>query len=286
MDPDAQTRLCALVGNPVEHSFSPLVHNAAFKATGQNFVYLAFRVEESQLEQAMNGIRALNVRGASITIPHKVRALPYMDQLDPLAKQIGSINTVVNDGGVLTGYNSDGTGALKAVQDQGVDLDDKSVLVLGSGGAARAITFTLAINTKISGLTIAGIVEDEVAALAGDLQRASDVPIKTAVMAAHFFEQDAPVADVLINCTPVGMYPEVNSSPVPANFFQKNMTVFDVVYHPPKTKLLSAAEQAGCTTISGVEMFINQAAVQFQLWTGEEAPEEVMRAVILERFRQ
>jgi shikimate dehydrogenase len=282
MSIDAQTRLCALVGNPVEHSFSPLIHNAAFKATGLNFVYVAFRVEKSRIGEAITGIRALNIRGTSVTIPHKVSALRFLDQLDPLAEKIGSINTIVNDGGILKGYNSDGAGALKAIQGQGVALDEKSVLVLGSGGAARAITFTLAMRTKISRLTIAGIVKNELATLAGDLQRASEVPIKTAILADRFFEQDAPAADVLINCTPVGMYPEVDSSPVPADFFQNSMAVFDVVYNPLKTKLLSAAEQAGCTIISGVEMFINQAAVQFQLWTGEKAPEDVMREVVLE----
>lgn len=284
MSHDAQTRLCALIGNPVEHSLSPLIHNAAFKARGLNFVYLAFRVEESQVGQAIDGIRALNICGASVTIPHKVTALRHMDQLDPVAEKIGSINTVVNDGGILIGYNSDGTGALEAFQGQDIDLAGKSVLVLGSGGAARAITFTLVMSTKIRRLTIAGIVKNELAALAGDLRKVSKVPVKTAIMEDRFFEHDASSEDVLINCTPVGMYPALDSSPVPSYFFQKGMTVFDVVYNPPKTKLLSFAEGAGCTIISGVEMFINQATVQFQLWTGEKAPEHVMREVILEHI--
>ncbi len=282
----ARTKLCALLGDPVEHSFSPLIHNAAFAQKGLDFAYVAFRVEQSRIESAVKGIRALNIRGASITIPHKVSVVRYVDHLEPVAKQIGSINTIVNDKGTLKGYNSDGTGALKAFQDRDMDLDGKTVLVLGSGGAARAITFTLGMKAPIKELFIAGILEKEVFALSGDLQKVTNITVRADILEDRFFETHALAADVLINCTPVGMYPDIGSSPVPSDFLQRNMAIFDVVYNPPKTKLLRDAERAGCTTISGLEMFINQAVVQFELWTGEKAPEEVMRKVIVENIGQ
>lgn len=286
MNLDARTQICALIGNPVEHSFSPLIHNAGFQKTGINFAYVAFRVEKEYLADAIQGIRSLNIRGASITIPHKVHAVRSMDQLDPAARHIGSINTIVNDRGVLTGYNSDGLGALKALQAQQVDLNGKSVLVLGSGGAARAIAVTLAMNTAMKELVIAGIVTDEVAALVADLREISKTIVRGAELSSRFFEEQPPACDVLINCTPVGMYPDVDSSPVPSPFFRKGQAVFDVVYNPPRTALLKQAAEAGCQTISGLEMFINQAVVQFELWTGHKAPEDVMRQVVLDHIGQ
>lgn len=280
----AQTKLCALLGDPVEHSFSPLIHNAAFKEKSLDFAYVAFCVDPAQLESAIKGIRALNLRGTSVTIPHKVNAARFVDDIDPVAKNIGSINTIVNDEGTLRGYNSDGTGALKAFQDRNIKLDRKSVLVLGSGGAARAITFTLAMQTGIKELIVAGVLQDEVTALTNRLQACSAVPVLGSLMDETFFDAYASRVDVLINCTPVGMHPKVNSSPVPSKFLQHTMVVFDAVYNPPKTKLLMDAERAGCATISGLEMFINQAVVQFELWTGEKAPEEVMRKVVLQNI--
>jgi len=145
----AHTRVCALIGDPVKHSFSPLVHNAAFETAGLDFVYVAFPVKKGDLPSAIEGIRRLNIAGVSITIPHKVPAAGLVDCLDPVARDIGSINTLVNRNGILTGFNSDGSGALKAFEDQQVNLNGKSVLMLGSGGAARAVAFTLALRTGI-----------------------------------------------------------------------------------------------------------------------------------------
>jgi shikimate dehydrogenase len=280
---DAKTRVCILMGDPVEHSFSPLIHNAAFKEAGLNLVYVAFPVKENNLEAAIQGISAFTIRGASITIPHKVAATKYVDWLDPVAEKIGSINTIVNENGNLKGYNSDGMGALKALQEHGVDLEGKCVLILGSGGAARGIAFTLAMNTQLKKLCVLGILPDELSTLIDNLRSVTKAQVVGEILNEETLEKQILTSGIVINCTPLGMYPKVQESPVPKDFLRKGMVVFDVVYNPLQTKLLRDAKSMGCDTISGIEMFINQAVVQFELWTGVKAPEEIMRRVIMEQ---
>jgi len=277
---NAKTKVCALIGDPVEHSFSPLIHNAGFRELGINFVYVAFRVND--VENAIKGIRALNFCGASITIPHKVKAMDYLDNLDEMAKKIGSINTIVNQNGELKGFNSDGMGALKAFHDHGVDLKGTSVSVLGSGGAARAITFALAMKAKLKELHILGVIKEEISALTDDLEKVTETKVKGELMDEDILRKRIFGSDLLINCTPIGMYPKSDGSLVPISFLRKGLLVFDIVYNPPQTKLLKEAKSIGCDTISGIEMFINQAVVQFELWTAKKAPEAVMRKVVLD----
>ena len=279
---DAKTKICVLIGDPVEHSFSPLIHNAGFNALGINFVYVACPVKD--LEHAIKGIRALNIRGASITIPHKINAISYVDRLHDAAQKIGSINTIVNQKGELMGYNSDGLGALKAFQDRGIDLKGKSVLILGSGGVARAIAFSLVMRDEVKRLNILGIVEKEMNLLIDDLRKTGGIDIQGALLQEDILQKTLRRSDLLINCTPLGMYPNTGETPVPSIFLRPGLLVFDVVYNPPKTRLLKDAQHAGCMTISGLEMFINQAIVQFELWTGEKAPVEVMKKVLLEQL--
>ena len=279
---DAKTKICILIGDPVEHSFSPLIHNAGFNALGINFVYVACPVKD--LEHAIKGIRALNIRGASITIPHKINAISYVDRLHDAAQKIGSINTIVNQKGELMGYNSDGLGALKAFQDRGIDLKGRSVLILGSGGVARAIAFSLVMRDEVKRLNILGIVEKEMNLLIDDLRKTGGIDIQGALLQEDILQKTLSRSDLLINCTPLGMYPNTGETPVPSIFLRPGLLVFDVVYNPPKTRLLKDAQHAGCMTISGLEMFINQAIVQFELWTGEKAPVEVMKKVLLEQL--
>jgi shikimate dehydrogenase len=279
---DAKTKICVLIGDPVKHSFSPLIHNAGFNALGINFVYVACLVKD--LEHAIKGIRALDIRGASVTIPHKVKAISYVDKLDDLAQKIGSINTIVNQKGKLIGYNSDGMGALKAFQDRTIDLKGKSVLVLGSGGVARAIAFSLVMRGEVKRLHILGIIEDEMNILIEDLRKTGGIAIQEALLQEDILKKTLSASDILINCTPTGMYPKTKESPVPSSFLRPGLLVFDVVYNPPQTTLLKDAQKAGCMTVSGLEMFINQAIVQFELWTGKKAPVGTMRKVLLEQL--
>ena len=278
----ASTTLCAVIGNPVGHSLSPEIHNAAFRHLGLDWVYTAFRVED--LAPAIAGVRALGIRGVSITIPHKVAALPLLDSLEETAAKIGAVNTIVNAGGRLHGINTDGAGALRALTGAGHNPAGDSVLILGSGGAARAIAFTLAVHAAPARLAIAGIVPGELAALCADIAAATPVsPVPVAMTAATLREAVAG-ARIIINCTPLGMHPQTESSPLPAELLGSGQVVFDIVYNPLMTKLLKDARARGAAVICGIEMFLNQACLQFEHWTGLPAPAEVMREVLLKKF--
>ena len=276
------TQVCAVIGNPVGHSMSPAIHNAGFDALGLDFVYVACRVED--VRAALGGVRALgNFRGLSVTIPHKIDALQYVDEAPDVDRAIGSINTVIHEGDRLIGLGTDGPGALKALADAGVDLRGLHVLMLGAGGAARAVAYTLAWKTGLRELTILDINEALLQGLTADLARDTEAAIVAAPMSA--LASAMARADVVIHCTPIGMFPKVDASLVPAELFRAGQVVFDIVYTPLQTKLLREAQAAGCTVIPGVEMFINQAVLQFEQFTGVAAPTAVMRNVLLEQLR-
>jgi shikimate dehydrogenase len=278
------TRLCAVIGNPVGHSLSPAIHNAAFEALGLDFVYLAFQVED--LKSALAGMRSLsNFRGMSVTIPHKIEAMNYVDEIAEVDRSIGSINTIINDNGKLIGLGTDGPGALKALVDAGVALDGKSVLMLGAGGASRAIAFTLARNTKLNKLTLMDINKAMLQGLAADLRAGTAARIEAEALTDGSLATAMLHADVIINCTPIGMHPKEDASLVPVELFRPGQAVFDIVYNPLETRLLADARSRGLTVISGVEMFINQAVLQFRQFTSVDAPVEVMRRVVMERLK-
>ncbi len=277
---DARTSVCCIIGDPVEHSASPAMHNAAYKAAGMNRAYLAFRV--TNLEAAVKGIRALNIRGVSVTIPHKVAVMELLDRLDPVAEWIGSVNTIVNDDGMLTGLNTDGAGAMKALVDAGVELSGKRVLMLGSGGAGRAIAITLAARAGITSMAIIGVVEDELSRLAADVTQKTKVPAEWHLMGEERLAAELDRAEVVLHCTPVGMHPEVDASVVPAKLWRPGLFVMDIVYNPAETRLMREARAAGCEVVYGAEMLLNQAVLQFEAWTGQEAPQKEMREALKE----
>jgi shikimate dehydrogenase len=281
---DAHTQTCAIFGHPVGHSLSPAIHNAAFDALGLNMVYVAHDVAPANLPAAMAGVRALGYRGLSITIPHKVAALSLVDEVDETARRIGCINTVVNDGGVLKGRNTDGLGAIGALRSANVDLQQSSVVVLGSGGAARAIAVTLVAEATPRKLTLLGIDEPELMALAGTLREIRKTDIATGRLNRSGIETAFAGANLVLHTTPIGMHPNSEESVVPTELLHPGLTVFDAVYTPRRTRLLRDAAEHGCRTIEGLEMFLGQALVQFQLWTGREPPKQVMRAVIEDRL--
>ncbi len=281
----ARTKVCAVLGHPVGHSLSPEIHNAAFEALDLPFVYVAHDVEPGRVKTALEGIRVLGYRGLSVTIPHKVEAMHGVDQVDPTAEAIGCINTVVNEDGRLLGYNTDGLGALGALQDAGADPQGKRVVILGSGGAARAIAVTLARQSPPARIAILGIEMDQLQQLVDDVrQRGSCPEVVGQRLTEQTLKTELQSADLLLHCSPVGMHPNEGQSLVPAELFRPEMVVFDAVYNPRRTKLLQDAAAAGCRTVEGLEMFLGQAYVQFELWTGQPAPREVMRKVVLERL--
>ena len=278
------TRICAVIGNPVAHSLSPALHNAAFRELGLDFVYVAFRVED--VKSALTGMRALeNFLGMSVTIPHKIEAIKYIDEIEEADRSIGSINTIISDCGRLRGLGTDGPGALKALVDAGVDFNGRNLLMLGSGGAARAIAFTVALKTALGKLTILDINETMLHGLAADLRTGTPAVIDSEPLDERSLARGMEQADIIINCTPIGMHPKEDVSLVPVGLFRPGQVVFDVVYTPLETKLLADARSRGLQAVSGVEMFINQAVLQFREFTGVEAPVEVMRRVVMERLQ-
>lgn len=283
MEINVHTQFCGVIGNPVEHSLSPAIHNAGFRALDINCVYLAWKVEA--IGDAIRGLRALgNFRGASVTIPHKVSAVPFLDQVEETAQRIGAINTIVADHGRLTGYNTDASGALRALREGGVELRACRIVILGSGGAARAIAFALAAEATGTQLTLLGIDHRERAALAADIRSKTGAAVEDFPLDETTLGRTLPDAQVVIHCTPVGMSPDVEATCVPASLLKAHQAVMDIVYNPRETRLLRDAKRAGCKTIAGLEMFLQQAVTQFELWTKRSAPVDVMRQVLESRF--
>jgi shikimate dehydrogenase len=258
----ATTQVFAVMGNPVRHSLSPVMFNRAFAETGYNAVYAAFEV--TSIQDAVNAVRSLGIQGVSITIPHKVTVLEFLDEVDPLAAEIGAVNTIINRNGRLIGFNSDSLGAVKAIEEV-TRLDGKRIVILGAGGAARAIGF--GVQAKGAGVTIVNrsIANGETLAKA---LNADFTPLQD----LHRLD-----ADILINTTSVGMTPDSLRSPVDDIVFRPGMLVMDVVYAPLHTRFLQQARNAGCMTINGLSMLVHQAAFQFELWTGLPAPTGVMQ---------
>ena len=249
---DSQTDLYCIFGSPVGHSKSPSLHNLLFAEYGINAVYLAF--EPENLENAISAARSLGIKGVSVTIPFKEEVIQYLDETDEEALRIGAVNTVVHDSGTLKGYNTDCFGAVAPLRDFGIA--GMRIGIVGAGGAARAAGFGL---LRESGkVTVINRSTESGSKLASDLD-CGFLKIE---------EADRQDFDILINTTPSGMFPNTEQSPVPDHVLKPGMVVMDMVYNPVETRLLQKANQRGCHTISGIEMFICQGAKQFELWTG------------------
>jgi len=266
MEFNGATQVYGIMGNPVAHSLSPAMHNAAFAELGINCIYVPFPVTD--VSSAMQGFKALGIQGVSVTIPHKQAVIPYLDSIDPVAEKIGAVNTLQIENNRISGFNTDWQGANRALK-LVTELAGKSVLVLGAGGSARAIGFgLLEENAKV---TLASRTPASGQNLAKDLN-CNWLPLA---------EADTCHADILINATSVGMQPNQDQSPIAAKALSQFNVVMDIVYAPLRTKLLKEAEIAGCTTISGTEMLLYQGVHQFELWTGHEAPVDSMKKQLL-----
>jgi shikimate dehydrogenase len=273
------TQVCGIIGDPIGHSLSPEMQNAAFEAEGLNFIYLPFRVKKEDLGDAISGIRALNIRGLNVTIPHKVHVIPFLDEIDILAEKIGAVNTIVNEKGILKGYNTDASGFMKTLQEQNIEPRHKNITVLGAGGAARSIAFVLAESG--ARLTILNRHPETAQDLADNLNRAFGIFVKAVKLSSRTLAESLDGADILVNTTSVGMLPDIDSTPVPENLIKSGLIVVDIIYNPLQTRLLKEAEKKGARVISGIEMLIWQGALAFELWTGKKAPLETMRKVVM-----
>ncbi len=276
-----KTKLCGVIGDPIEHTMSPVMQNAAFERMGLDYWYVPFRVKKEELGKAIDGMRALNIKGLNVTIPHKVAVIPFLDKLDPLAEKIGAINTIVNDDGTLTGYNTDAAGFLQTLLESGIEPRGKNVVILGAGGASRGISFILA--ERGTHLVILNrLLELEWAEdLAGRLSETFGEEVGALEMVDENLAGALEKADILVNATSVGMSPSIDETPVPIKLLKPGLVIFDIVYNPIKTRLQREAEQIGAKTISGIDMLVWQGALAFEKWTGVEAPIELMKKEVI-----
>jgi shikimate dehydrogenase len=281
-----KTIVCGIIGDPIEHTMSPAMHNAAFQTLGLDYTYVPFRVKSLELKKAIEGIRGLNLRGLNVTIPHKVAVMQFLDRIDPLAEKIGAVNTIINDDGILSGYNTDATGFLQTLHDKDVEPGDKKVLLLGAGGAARAIGNVLA--GEKARITILNRQQELYWAqdLAHLLTRHYGAKVNAGELTPENLQRAIEGVDILVNATSLGMSPDDDQTPVPADLLGVSLTVFDVVYNPYETRLLREAKAAGAKTISGLEMLVRQGAVAFEKWTGIKAPVDVMRQSALDLLQK
>jgi shikimate dehydrogenase len=270
-------KVVGLIGFPLEHSISPAIQNAAFKKLGLDWEYSLFEVEPKDLADALKGMRALHIAGFNVTIPHKENVFPLIDEVTKMARVIGAINTVLNQEGKLIGFNTDGAGFIDSLkEDAKTDPKDKNVVILGAGGACRAVAITLA-EAGVKSITLSDIDEKKAQDLAGYI--GSYFKIKYAAVPTNSQELQRSIdkAGILINTTPIGMYPKTDASPISNNIkLPPGLLVYDLVYNPAETQLLKKAKAAGCKTCSGLGMLVRQGALALTIWTGKEAPLEVM----------
>lgn len=275
MEIKGSTNVVGLIGHPVEHSFSPPMHNAAFNKLNMDYVYTAFDVNPNDLKTAIVGADALNIKGFNVTIPHKIEVMKYLNEIDEVAKLIGAVNTI--DFKNLKGYNTDGIGAIKAIGEV-TNVKNKNVVIAGAGGASRAISFYLA-KYGVDQLTILNRNVEKAQKLANDVL---DSELIDNVESDSINNMNLSDADILINTTPVGMHPNVDDVPIAlAGDMHDDLVVFDAVYNPNETGLLKQAIEAGAKPVYGIKMLLYQGAESFEIWTGKKAPIDVMQEALI-----
>jgi len=281
-----KTKIIGLIGENIENSLSPLFHNQIILKHSLNFCYLPFQVAETDLVEAIQGIRALNIRGVNITFPYKEKVIEFLDELEESARRIGAVNTIVNNKGNLSGYNTDVIGFKKSLQDKGkFVIKEKNAVVLGAGGAARGVIYTL-LEEGIEEISIFNRTLEKAEKIKQDFSPffpRSSINIFS-------FEQDnikdkIKEANLLVNATSIGMAPQVGNTPLPdEKLFHPNLLVYDLIYHPTKTFFLKQAERAGAKILNGVPMLVYQGIESLYLWTGFRLEEkevlEIIRQII------
>jgi shikimate dehydrogenase len=276
----AKTKILAVIGYPIEHSMSPTMHNAAIQDLNLDYVYVAYNIAPENLGKAVEGFRALEIKGVNVTIPHKVAIMQFLDEIDPIAKKIGAINTVKNENGYLKARNTDGAGGKKSLLENGCELSGKNVLFVGAGGVARALSYFIA--EDVGQIAFLDVVEEQAKSLANDINAKTGVKTVSNVVSERNLRDSCANSDILINASPIGMYPKINATPVPKEFLHKNLFVFDVVYNPLKTQLLTDAEEVGCQILGGLDMLVNQGILAFQWWTRKDPNKELMMNKIID----
>jgi shikimate dehydrogenase len=284
MEISGKTRVCGIIGDPVEYSLSPAMHNAAFQELNLDFVYVAFRVRKDELREAIVGAKSLDIRGLNVTMPHKSAVMKYLDEIDPTARSIGAVNTILNNKGRLTGYDTDGIGALKALKENGISLNGKKLLLLGAGGAGKAIAFYAA--QEAEELKILNRTAQKAKDLTEVLRKKFGKKIDGNSLSAKNMRKELEDADIMVNATSVGMHPNDDQSVTDPSWLRPNLCVMDIVYNPIETKLAKDAKSVGAKVVSGIEMLVYQGATSFEIWTGLPAPVKVMKKAILNKLSE
>lgn len=273
-----KTNIVGLIGDPVEHSMSPPMHNAAFEYLGLDFAYVPFNVKKSDLGSAIKGAGSLGIKGLNVTIPHKTSVMEFLDVIDEAAELIGAVNTLKFDNNSVTGYNFDGIGAVRALEEV-IKVKSKKVVIVGAGGAARAVAFQL-ILSGIESMTIINRTPEKALKLKNEIESRIESNIYAGNL--EILEKEISEADIFIDTTPVGMSPHEDDLPVAnANMMHSDLVVNDLVYNPMDTVLLKEAQKAGAQTVSGLKMLLYQGAEAFRIWTGKVPPVNIMEDTLL-----
>jgi len=292
---DGYTRTCGLIGNPVKHTMSPLIHNSLASMTGINMVYVPFEVKEKELKNAIKGAVALDIQGMNVTIPYKTDVIPFLEDVDPLAKAIGAVNTLVRtENGGFKGYNTDMTGLYHAMQDEGIELKDQTVVILGAGGVARPTAFLCA-NKGAKKVYILNRTFEKAVDVADEVNLAleltdSDEKVVPMLLGDYRKVLEAEDSFIAIQCTSVGLFPDVNSAVIEdEEFYKKVSSAMDLVYRPLQTKFLKLAKEAGAKTFSGLKMLLYQGIDAYELWNEDKGikitkdqADEIYKSMMLE----
>ena len=280
------TMVLGVIGDPIAHTFSPPMQNAAIRAMGADAVYVSFHVRPAMLEEAIRGIVALGIRGINITVPHKTAVLPYCDHLTDVARTVGAVNTIINDNGVLSGDNTDVYGFEASLLDEGgIDMFPANVCVLGAGGAARGVVYACAARPETIEVFVVNRTLGKAESLAADLAEITGTKITPLPATEKTYEDVVPGCGLVVNTTSIGMHPNIDFSPLPDHsVLHDGQVACDIIYNPLETVFLRKAAARGATVVGGLGMLAYQGARSLSLWTGSDAPADVMYAVLKERF--
>lgn len=286
MQINSKTILTGLFASPSAHSVSPIIHNNAFEKLGLNYAYLSFEVGKDNLKDAVQSIKTLNMRGVNLSMPNKKEVIQYLDEISETAELSKSVNTIVNDNGILKGYSTDGKGFFKSLEEEKIFIKDKNITILGTGGASIAI---------ISQVVFEGIKNifvfkrdknwKEQKKILDNIASKTNCNIElNSLEDKNILKKKIEESDLLINATSVGMKENI-SLIEDKSFFRKDLTVCDIIYNPAKTKLLQIAEKEGCKIINGIGMLLYQGALSFELWTNKKMPVDYIKEIIFNHFK-
>ncbi|MEE2753617.1 MAG: shikimate dehydrogenase [Candidatus Latescibacterota bacterium] len=287
MDIKATSQVLGVIGDPIAHSFSPDMHNAAIEALGVDLCYVAFHVQPDRVGSAVKGLRGFDILGLNVTIPHKLAVMEYIDQISEEALAVGAVNTIHNEDGNLTGYNTDVYGVTTAIEQiAGVTTFPESCVVLGGGGASRAVTYALGKREEVKRVTILNRTVDRAEALATDMEKITGKEIIPSALDKGSEKMAFDSAGLVVNTTSLGMHPYPNASPLMNDAaIRPDLILYDTVFNPLETTLMRQFKAKGASAFGGLDMLVFQGARSFEIWTGTEPPIDVMKQAVVGRFQ-